>query len=208
MNKVQFSFNLSKGSTPQMKKQDFKQIMDWERGFTLVELMVVVAIIGILASVAVPNYQKFQAKAKQVEARSGLANINAVESAYSVDASTYTGCLSAIGFANTATVRNYTMGFSNAQAMSTSCNNGSCLAIYSGGTSTGSCTQGDTQTVFLANKATDGTPIAEGALTLTGVATTSYTAQALGKINPSNVSSIDSWKATQDGTVVSTSAGI
>ena len=49
------------------------------RGFTLIELMIVVAIIGILAAIAVPNFQKFQCRAKQSEAKTGLHALTAAE---------------------------------------------------------------------------------------------------------------------------------
>jgi type IV pilus assembly protein PilA len=45
------------------------------RGFTLIELMIVVAIIGILAAIAIPNFMKFQARARQSEAKANLKAI-------------------------------------------------------------------------------------------------------------------------------------
>lgn len=59
------------------------------RGFSLVELMVVVSIIGILASLAMPKFKRFQAKAKQSEAKSSLSHIFALETGYYGDKNTY-----------------------------------------------------------------------------------------------------------------------
>jgi type IV pilus assembly protein PilA len=55
---------------------------DRHKGFTLIELMIVVAIIGIMSAISIPNFLKFQCKAKQSEARATLKGIFTVESIY------------------------------------------------------------------------------------------------------------------------------
>ncbi len=53
-----------------------------KKGFTLIELMIVVAIIGILAAIAIPNFLRFQAKSKQSEAKTNLGGIFTAEVSY------------------------------------------------------------------------------------------------------------------------------
>lgn len=52
------------------------------KGFTLIELMIVVAIIGILAAIAIPNFLTYQLKSRQSEARTNLGGIRSSETSH------------------------------------------------------------------------------------------------------------------------------
>ena len=53
-----------------------------KKGFTLIELMIVVAIIGILAAIAIPNFVRFQARSKQSEAKTNLKALFTAQKSY------------------------------------------------------------------------------------------------------------------------------
>ena len=57
----------------------------WRRGFTLIELMVVMAIIAVLLSIAVPVYQKSITRAKESVLRNNLFTIRTMIDEYTID---------------------------------------------------------------------------------------------------------------------------
>jgi type IV pilus assembly protein PilA len=60
-----------------------------EKGFTLIELMIVVAILGILAAIAIPNFMRFQAKSRQSEAKTNLGAIGTTAESYRAENDSY-----------------------------------------------------------------------------------------------------------------------
>ncbi len=75
-----------------------------KKGFTLIELMIVVAIIGILAAIAIPNFLRFQAKSKQSEAKTNLGGIFTAETSYFGENNSF-GDLDVISWAPVGTAR-------------------------------------------------------------------------------------------------------
>lgn len=67
-------------------------------GFTLIELMIVVAIIGILAAIAIPNFIRFQAKSKQSEAKTNLKAIFTAQKSFFGEKDKYSSDFTVIGF--------------------------------------------------------------------------------------------------------------
>lgn len=64
-----------------------------ERGFSLVELMIVVAIIAILAAIAIPAFMKFAMKSKTSEATANLNAIRTCQEAYRAEDDVYAVCI-------------------------------------------------------------------------------------------------------------------
>ncbi|HKE10427.1 MAG TPA: prepilin-type N-terminal cleavage/methylation domain-containing protein [Myxococcota bacterium] len=72
-----------------------RDMMRRREGFTLIELMIVVAIIGILAAIAIPNFLKFQLRSKTGEAKANLAAIRTAEEGYFSEYSVYVAQIAA-----------------------------------------------------------------------------------------------------------------
>jgi type IV pilus assembly protein PilA len=177
-------------------------------GFSLVELMVVVAIIGVLATIAVPNYLKFQAKAKQANAKSELTGIFTAEKTFFTEYNSYHASLPYIGYVPegittsgtpacpsaiaTGVIRYYESGFAAIAP-----------AAAVGGTvfTCGSTTAGNYNNVYPASTAPGGTAVATPA-----VAATTFLARSRGKI--SNTANVDEWTINQDRALLNRAQGI
>ncbi|MBF0219989.1 MAG: prepilin-type N-terminal cleavage/methylation domain-containing protein [Gammaproteobacteria bacterium] len=72
-------------------------------GFTLVELMVVIAIAGILAAVAIPSYNSYITKSRRADAHATLMDLQAKQEKYRANNPTYAGTaqMAAAGIAAT-----------------------------------------------------------------------------------------------------------
>jgi len=69
----------------------FRSMQRGQKGFTLIELMIVVVIIGILAALAIPRFMRATTKSKQSEARQILKQVYSMQRAYRQEYNAYWG---------------------------------------------------------------------------------------------------------------------
>ncbi len=68
------------------------------RGFTLLELMVVVVIVGVLAGIALPSYQESMRKARRNDAKEALMEVASRQEQLMLDRSRYTADMTELGY--------------------------------------------------------------------------------------------------------------
>jgi len=68
-----------------------------QKGFTLIELMIVIAIIGILAAIAIPNFRNYQFRSKRAECPTNLKGIKVSQESYQAEMDTYIALLPSPG---------------------------------------------------------------------------------------------------------------
>ena len=82
-------------------------------GFTLVELLIVVAIIGVLSTIGVPTFKKMVQKAKKSEAKVGLGGVYTAEMAFFSEYGGYGNNLKGMGYELEGSAALYTVGIPN-----------------------------------------------------------------------------------------------
>ena len=75
-------------------------------GFTLIELMIVVVIVGILAAIAYPAYQQHVREGKRADAHAALLRIATLEEKFFADNNSYTTVATVLGYATDPAISN------------------------------------------------------------------------------------------------------
>lgn len=94
------------GKHDNLIKGDVMGVLKREAGFTLIELMIVVAVIGILAGIAYPSYKEYIMKSRRSDAKSALMSLQMAQEKYRANCTQYA---TAIGNAYSCTAGNFTL---------------------------------------------------------------------------------------------------
>jgi type IV pilus assembly protein PilE len=95
---------------------------EWSpRGFTLIELMIVVAIVAILAAIAYPGYQSYISKARRADAKEALLRVQIEQEKWRTNNSSYTGTVGSggLGLSTTSADGYYTIAITTGSASAT-----------------------------------------------------------------------------------------
>ena len=184
-------------------------------GFTITELMVAVALIGILSAIAIPSYNTHVARGHQAQAKIFLSAIHNVEDIFHTETGKYTNCLKQIGFnpSNEAS-RWYTVGFSDTTGNNTydaykfDINGNVVGKFYCPDITKGNCcTSADWR--WISNSCGRPDWLASCKATLPGhpgAGASSFTATAAGNISKNQV--IDTWTVDENKNLINTISGL
>jgi type IV pilus assembly protein PilE len=90
--------------------------MKRQSGFTLIELMIVVAVVGILAAIAYPAYQDYVRKARRADAMNALAEIRIEQEKWRANNTTFASNLASLGLASESKEGHYNLSITAATA--------------------------------------------------------------------------------------------
>ncbi len=176
-----------------------------KNGFTLIEVLIVIAIIGILTAVAIPNYQRHKARSHQSEAKINLSAIFSTEEIFAAESGSYSMCLINIGYQPMGDTKYYTLGFNTGSntTLCTSTGNASCL-LFDWKTPKPVCSDVTNVTYFTATDSAYGIATVRTDLPVTTITRSTFIIGAAGKIYNA---SVDQWTINQNKNLINTQQG-